>query len=108
MYCPKCKSEFSDGIKECPKCKTSLVKVLIKDDYLKFVTVFCSSNPALLAIAKSLLEDANIRYFVANENVQDFIGGRLTGFNAAIGGVEIKVCEENKEEADILLQDLLS
>lgn len=108
MFCPNCNLEFSDGINKCPECKSSLVKTLKKEKYLKFITVFNSSNPALLAIVKSLLEYAEIKYFVVNENLQDFIGGRLIGFNAAIGGAEVKVCEEDKEEVDILLQDLLS
>ena len=45
-------------------------------------TVLESSDPALLAVAKSLLEAASIRYFAKGEGIQDlFAGGRLGGFN---------------------------
>ena len=72
------------------------------------VTVLESSDPGLLAVAKSLLEDANIEYFAKGEGVQDlFAVGRFgTGFNPFVGAIELQVAAEDAEEAKTLLRDL--
>src|SRR6185295_11826347 len=57
------------------------------DDPHAPTTVFESSDPALLAIAKTLLQDNKIYYFVAGEGLQElFVFGRYgTGFNPLVG-----------------------
>ena len=72
------------------------------------VTVLESSDPGLLAVAKSLLEDANIEYFAKGEGVQDlFAVGRFgTGFNPFVGAIQLQVAAEDAEEAKTLLRDL--
>jgi hypothetical protein len=72
-------------------------------------TVLSSGDPALLAVAKSLLEDARIEYFAVGEIVQDWIGGgRLgTGFNPVVGPVRIQVAAEDAEEASSILRELV-
>lgn len=72
------------------------------------VTVLESSDPGLLAVAKSLLEDANIEYFAKGEGVQDlFAVGRFgTGFNPFVGAIQLQVAAEDAEEAKTLLHDL--
>ena len=71
-------------------------------------TVFESSDPALLAIAKTLLQDNKIYYFVAGEGLQDlFVFGRYgTGFNPIVGPARIQVARDNAERARELLRDL--
>ena len=71
-------------------------------------TVLASGDPALLAVAKSLLEEAGIEYFAIGEGLQDLIaGGRLgTGFNIPVGPVRIQVAAEDAEEASALLREL--
>ena len=72
------------------------------------VTVLESSDPGLLAVAKSLLEDANIEYFAKGEGVQDlFAVGRFgTGFNPFVGAIQLQVAAEDAEEAKTRLRDL--
>lgn len=71
------------------------------------VTVLETSDPALLAVAKSLLEEADIPYFAKGEGIQDLFGaGRLTGFNPITGPVELQVSAEDAADAHAALVDL--
>jgi hypothetical protein len=72
------------------------------------VTVLESGDPALLAVAKSLLEAASIQYFAKGESVQDlFGGGRFgTGFSPLTGPIQLQVAADDAEDAKVLLRDL--
>ena len=71
------------------------------------VTVLETSDPALLAIAKSLLEDAGIGFFAKGEGIQDLFGaGRLGGFNPITGPVELQVSADDATEAGSVLLEL--
>lgn len=74
----------------------------------KLVTVLTTGNHGLIALAKSILDDAEIGYYAKNESTQDLIGLGVfgTGFNIAIGPIELQVFEENVEEAKKLLKDV--
>lgn len=109
MYCPRCGEQYEVWAKECPDCLIPLQEesaAPIAPNEL--VTVYTTGNAALIAIAKSILEDAGIPYFAKGEGLQDLFGaGRLgVGFNSAIGPVEIQVAGKNFEEARMLLQEL--
>ncbi|HEY3935154.1 MAG TPA: DUF2007 domain-containing protein [Gemmatimonadales bacterium] len=72
------------------------------------ITVFTSSDPAEVIVAKLLLDAAGIPYVAAGEGVQDLIGyGRaFGGFNPITGPVQIRVAEENVEAAVDTLRDV--
>jgi hypothetical protein len=72
------------------------------------VTVLKSSDAAVLAVAKSLLEGARIPYYAKGEAVQDlFAGGRYgTGFDPVVGPIELQVGAEYAIEARALLRKL--
>jgi hypothetical protein len=74
----------------------------------KLITVFSTGNHGLIALAKSILDDAKIGYYAKNENSEDLIGIGVvgTGYNPVIGPIELQVLEENAEEARKLLKDL--
>ena len=110
MYCPKCKAEYVDTITVCPNCNLNLVGKLSEnpaDNFIEFVTILKTGNQAITAIAKSLLDEAEIKYFATGEHMQGVFGMRL-GFapSATFGEVEIKVSLENQEIAEKLLEDL--
>jgi hypothetical protein len=71
------------------------------------VTVFESSDPAVIAVAESLLEEAEIEFFAKGEDLQDlFGGGRIGGFNPVVGAVQLQVAAEDADEARAALRKL--
>ena len=110
MFCPQCGAEFLEGIVLCSDCKVSLVEdppVSPKAEWVELVTVLSSSNPAVIAVGKSLLEAAGIDCVAKGEELQDlFAIGRVGGFNPVTGPVEIQVLPSMEREARRLLADL--
>jgi hypothetical protein len=72
------------------------------------VEVFASGNPALIAVAQSILDDAEITYSVWGENSQHLFGfGSIgTGYNLLTGPVRIMVMPEDEQSARALLSDV--
>lgn len=126
MFCPKCGGEYRPGFKECFDCGVALVEQLSKaespstlppadspapdslSEPLELVTVLKTGEPGLLAVAKSLLQSADIRFMTQGELVQDLAGwGHWgTGYNFIFGPAEIRVRSEDAEDARELLKDL--
>ena len=114
MFCPRCGGEYRAGFTECADCQVTLVKQPVDVDQapaqpmLELVTVFKSGNPAIVPLAKSVLESAEIRFITKGESVQDLIGwGRFpAGLNFVVGPVEFQVAMEDAEEARRVLEDL--
>ena len=74
------------------------------------VTVFETGDPALVALAKSLLEAEGIEFAAKGEGLQDILGlGRFPGgSNVLAGPVEFQVNAEDAEKAKSLLSGLRS
>jgi hypothetical protein len=72
------------------------------------VTIFESGNPALVALAKSLLESEGIEFTTKGDALQDILGlGRFpTGANLLAGPVEFQVLAGDAAKAKSLLSDL--
>jgi hypothetical protein len=81
MFCPKCKSEFVEGILRCPDCNTDLVEHLPTEtsslpdntewsEYEDWVMVYNPSGAQELAMIKMVLEREDIPYFIGNDNVR--------------------------------------
>ena len=68
---------------------------------IELVNIFDSANPGLLAIAKSVLEDAGIEYMAIGENA-----GAVFAGNPFLGKVCLDVSKERAEEAEALLAAL--
>lgn len=79
-----------------------------KQDHEVLVTVFTTGHDGVIAVVKSILDEAKIRYLAKGEGVQDLFGvGVLgTGFNPITGPVEFQVLEEDAEYARELLKDV--
>jgi hypothetical protein len=111
MFCPECGAEYREGVSECADCGVELVAELPEADeaeHTEFVTVYRVGNPAIIALAKSILQSAGIEYYAMGEGVQDLFGlGRIgAGFNIIAGQVQIRVDSERAEEARRLLADI--
>jgi hypothetical protein len=74
----------------------------------RLVTIFTTGSPALLGIARSMLDDAQIEYLVKGEELQNLfgLGSAGTGYNVMVGPMEIQVNPEDEVQARQLLADV--
>ena len=110
MYCPKCRCEYRDGFAECSDCHVPLLAggpaeepVSRFDPALGLVVVLETNDRIQLALAKGLLEDAGIPFFVLGQIatlVQD-VDGFLHKW------VRVQVPRDREAEARELLDELL-
>jgi hypothetical protein len=104
VYCPECKAEYREGIYECADCGVALVESVPAADVhpdLELVAVFETADPALLPIAKSVLEAAEIPYFVQGDEAMGLlpVGRFATGLTQkGQGMVAIIHVDKNHEE----------
>lgn len=115
--CPNpAQSVYPDDTPCCPSCGLPLEAAT--DEEVAFANraklpedFVCAARlvgAAQVALAKSLLDDAGIEFFLTNEITQDFLGwGQIfTGWNVAIGGVGAWVHENDAAAAAELLAPL--
>ena len=79
MYCQKCKAEYREGFNKCSECQVDLVNELPKEpeqklehsaqesEYIEYVCLLTTFNPADVAIIKSILDGTDIQYFFKDE-----------------------------------------
>ena len=79
-----------------------------KLDHENLVPVFESGNEAIIAVVKSILDEAKIQYLLEGEGVQDLFGVGVigTGFNPITGPAVFKVLPEDVDYARELLKDV--
>ncbi len=79
-----------------------------KEDHERLVTIFETGNEAIIAVVKSLLDEAQIKYLAQGDGVQDLFGVGVigTGFNPITGPVVFQVMPEDAEYARELLKDV--
>lgn len=108
MFCPQCRSEYREGFTVCSDCQVDLVATLPEasssDDEqpdMELVTVFDSTNPALVGIAKTILEAAGIEFLAVGGSE----GGPFAG-NPFLGRVRLQVERARVDEATALLSEI--
>jgi hypothetical protein len=73
MFCPKCRYEYIPGVYTCTDCGVELVDQLPEKTEEKpaedsdLVAVYEPANQADLALAKVILDDEKIEYFIFNQ-----------------------------------------
>jgi hypothetical protein len=98
MFCPNCRTEYMEGITVCADCGAKLVEELPPVlDESQLVTVLETRDLAMVALAKSILEEADIDYTAK---------GVLPMEQLAVGPVEIQVDRNDEDQAKELLVDL--
>lgn len=77
-------------------------------EHRPLVTVLASGDSARILVAKMLLEASEIPFVVVGDGVQDLFGiGRLTGgTNFVTGPVQIRVTEDDAEDALEILREV--
>jgi len=114
MVCPECGGEYREGFIRCADCDVELVEELPappeEDLAAEPVTVLETGDPAALALAESLLQDAGIPFFAKGEYLQDlFALGRFGfGFSSVAGPVALQVAAEHAPAAAQILDATLA
>jgi hypothetical protein len=105
MYCPQCRAERGDGFTECPECHGALLpgSEHAFDPALELVVVLESNDRVQIAMARGLLEDAGIPFFVQ---------GQITTLIQDVDGflrkwIRLQVPRGREGEARELLEQLL-
>ncbi len=112
-HCPECNVEYIDTAIRCSDCDVELTlgppipPIPEEHPDPNIETVYATGDPALVAQAKSLLEDAEIEYFTKGDEIQNLIGiGGLGGLGFVIDPVEFVVAAKDAPAARELLAHL--
>ena len=113
-YCPECRGEFRDEVIACPDCDVELVAEWAlaggeeESDHGPPVTVLSTRDVVALAVAKSLLDEANIPFAVWNERAIEVFPGSEAGsaLRDRFGDTEVQVPQGFEVEARALLEQL--
>jgi hypothetical protein len=76
------------------------------DPDIRLVTVLRANDPGSVAVARSILDGADIDYFVRGETIRNLTGWGLGGFSSALGETEFQVREADAPAASRLLARL--
>lgn len=111
MFCPECGGEYREGFTHCADCDVDLVESLPsleEEPDMGLVTVLETDDPAELALAESLLQEAGIPFVKRGDYLHNqFVFGALgLGFNDVAGAVVIQVAEKHAEAADQALEEI--
>jgi hypothetical protein len=99
MFCPNCRTEYKEGITVCADCGTRLIEELPPEasESSELVTVLTTLDLSTVALAKSLLEDAEITCMAKGEFPMEQL---------AVGPVEIQVDRHDEAQAREILEAL--
>jgi hypothetical protein len=111
-FCPDCRGEFQDWVKECPDCKVPLVEILppqpkaVKNEKVvlpaspRLITVASYRYPTEAYLAGAKLESEGIWSFVADESLITI----YWLYCGAVGGVKLQVRQDDAEDARQILK----
>lgn len=113
-YCPECRGEFRDEIISCPDCDATLVAEWALEpsepdqDHSPPVTVLATRDLAALAVARSLLEEAEIPHAVWNERAIEVFPGSdgSSVLRDRHGDAELQVPRAQADQARQILERL--
>jgi hypothetical protein len=110
MYCPECRSEYVEGVEECPDCSVALVDELppeekrddgedpLVDPDVTYVPLVRTYSAKDIAFIHSVLDDTGIRFYIRGEG--------LTHLRPLADPAILMVDEEAAGDARELLKDL--
>jgi hypothetical protein len=110
MFCPKCETKYPWHVMVCPTCDVETVDRLPGPEPtpdVELVPVFTTGDPALIALAQSLLDGEQIDYLMRAANPRGLFGrGRATGYEFGMGAAEFWIRADDAERVKTLLEDL--
>ncbi len=101
MFCPKCRTEYREGFYVCVDCNSDLIDELPteeKPEFIDYVEVMGTYNPADVALIKSILDAEDITYYF---NAEHFMYVRPLAEPA-----RLMVKTDEAERAKEILRDL--
>ncbi len=101
MFCPKCRAEYREGFYVCADCNSNLVEELPEEEepeFIEYVEVMGTYNPADVALIKSILDAEGITYYF---NAEHFMNVRPLA-----EPVRLMVKADEAERAKEILRDL--
>ena len=106
MYCPKCRSEYVEGVNECTDCHVALVAELPPQeeeefDYENFVVFKTYLNRPEAELAHSVLDANGIEAFISSDDA-----GGVRPELAFFRGVRVSVHQGDLQKAEELFQEL--
>jgi len=94
----------------CPTCDVDTVDRLPGPEPtpdVELMPVFATGDPALIALAQSLLDGEKIDYLMRAPSPQGLFGrGRATGYEFGMGTAEFWIRADEAERVKTLLEDL--
>jgi hypothetical protein len=105
VYCPKCRSEYREGIYTCAECGVTLVSEPPPAAVDELVPVLNTTDANLLPIVKSTLDAAGIPHLVQGEEYLGLfpLGRFATGVSKRALGAIVHVPADRADEARELL-----
>ncbi|HVN22744.1 MAG TPA: DUF2007 domain-containing protein [Syntrophorhabdales bacterium] len=102
MFCPKCRTEYVEGISVCADCGVPLIAQLNEDDksseWVELEEILATFNAGDIALIKSILDGEGITY--------SFFGEEFNYVQPLIQPAKLMVPKDQAERAREVLKDL--
>ena len=108
MYCPKCRTQYVEDVKECFDCNVSLVDELTEEkpiEEIKWVALPPVKGDIYADMVEEVLQKRNIPHFTKSDWFTTAYS--LSGANYLGARSVIFVPEENRKEGAQLIKELL-
>lgn len=108
MYCPKCRTQYIENIKECSDCQVPLVEELPEEtplEKIKWVALIPLAGEVYAEMVEEILQKMDIPNFTKSDWATSAFN--ISSANLVGAKVTIFVPEENRDEAAQLIEEIL-
>ena len=108
MYCPKCRKQYIENIKECSDCQVPLVEELPEEtplEKIKWVALTPLAGEVYAEMVEEVLQKMDIPNFTKSDWATSAFN--ISSANLVGSRVTIFVPEENHDDAAQLIEELL-